>query len=115
MKFSIRTIAMLFGAAVLAASCGQTAPKFDGPAYLDESLPIDVRVEDALSRMTMEEKVKILHFCLTLCNFADYFIYSLCTYTARCTFTARFINRKFKEEFCNINHTRIFIHYDKTA
>ena len=61
MKFSIRTIAMLFGAAVLAASCGQTAPKFDGPAYLDESLPIDVRVEDALSRMTMEEKVKILH------------------------------------------------------
>lgn len=52
---------MLFGAAVLAASCGQTAPKFDGPAYLDESLPIDVRVEDALSRMTMEEKVKILH------------------------------------------------------
>ena len=52
---------MLFGAAVLAASCGQTAPKFDGPAYLDESLPIDVRVEDALSRMTLEEKVKILH------------------------------------------------------
>ena len=52
---------MLFGASLLAASCGQTAPKFDGPAYLDESLPIDVRVEDALSRMTMEEKVKILH------------------------------------------------------
>lgn len=61
MKFSIRTIAILFGAAMLAASCGQTAPKSDGPAYLDESLPIDVRVEDALSRMTMEEKVKILH------------------------------------------------------
>lgn len=46
---------------MMAASCCQTAPKFDGPAYLDESLPIDVRVEDALSRMTMEEKVKILH------------------------------------------------------
>ena len=61
MKFSIRTIAILFGASLFAASCGQTAPKFDGPAYLDESLPIDVRVEDALSRMTMEEKVKILH------------------------------------------------------
>ena len=61
MKFSIRTIAILFGASLLAASCGQSAPKFDGPAYLDESLPIDVRVEDALSRMTMEEKVKILH------------------------------------------------------
>ena len=61
MKFSIRTIAILFGASLLAASCGQSSPKFDGPAYLDESLPIDVRVEDALSRMTMEEKVKILH------------------------------------------------------
>lgn len=61
MKFSIRTIAILFGASLLTASCGQSAPKFDGPAYLDESLPIDVRVEDALSRMTMEEKVKILH------------------------------------------------------
>ena len=61
MKFSIRTIAILFGTSLLAASCGQSAPKFDGPAYLDESLPIDVRVEDALSRMTMEEKVKILH------------------------------------------------------
>ena len=52
---------MALGASLIAASCCQTAPKFDGPAYLDESLPIDVRVEDALSRMTLEEKVKILH------------------------------------------------------
>ena len=52
---------MLCGASILVASCCQSAPKFDGPAYLDESLPIDVRVEDALSRMTIEEKVKILH------------------------------------------------------
>ena len=52
---------MLCGASILVASCCQSAPKFDGPAYLDESLPIDVRVEDALSRMTLEEKVKILH------------------------------------------------------
>lgn len=52
---------MLLGASIMAVSCGQTAPKFEGPAYLDESLPIDVRVEDALSRMTLEEKVKILH------------------------------------------------------
>ena len=52
---------MALGASLIAASCCQTAPKFDGPAYLDESLPLDVRVEDALSRMTLEEKVKILH------------------------------------------------------
>ena len=29
--------------------------------YLDENQPIDARVEDALARMTLEEKVKILH------------------------------------------------------
>lgn len=31
------------------------------PAYLDSSLPIEQRVEDALSRMTTKEKVAILH------------------------------------------------------
>lgn len=31
------------------------------PIYLDDSKPIEKRVEDALSRMTTEEKVKMLH------------------------------------------------------
>lgn len=31
------------------------------PVYLDESKPIDERIEDALSRMTIEEKVAMLH------------------------------------------------------
>ncbi len=31
------------------------------PAYLDAAKPIEVRVEDALKRMTVEEKVAILH------------------------------------------------------
>ena len=31
------------------------------PVYLDESKPIEKRVEDALSRMTLEEKVKMCH------------------------------------------------------
>ena len=31
------------------------------PIYLDESQPIEKRIDDALSRMTLEEKVKILH------------------------------------------------------
>ena len=44
----------------LAASCCQ-APKSEGPVYLDDSQPIEARVEDALSRMTLEEKVKIIH------------------------------------------------------
>ncbi|MGM9765000.1 MAG: glycoside hydrolase family 3 C-terminal domain-containing protein [Candidatus Cryptobacteroides sp.] len=44
-----------------ALSCGQAARKAETPVYLDESRPIEERVEDALSRMTLEEKVKILH------------------------------------------------------
>lgn len=31
------------------------------PAYLDDSLPIEQRVEDALSRMTTEEKIAMIH------------------------------------------------------
>ena len=31
------------------------------PVYLDETKPIDERVEDALSRMTVEEKIKLIH------------------------------------------------------
>jgi len=31
------------------------------PVYLDESQPIEARVEDALSRMTLDEKIAVLH------------------------------------------------------
>lgn len=31
------------------------------PAYLDESKPVEQRIEDALSKMTLEEKVAMLH------------------------------------------------------
>ena len=31
------------------------------PKYLDYSAPLEERVEDALSRMTLEEKVKMVH------------------------------------------------------
>ena len=45
-------------AAMLAISCCNTS----GTAiYLDENQPLETRVEDALSRMTLEEKVGILH------------------------------------------------------
>ena len=37
------------------------APKSSGPAYLDPSRPLEERVEDALSRMTLEEKVAMTH------------------------------------------------------
>ena len=31
------------------------------PAYLDESKPIEARIDDALSRMTLEEKIAVIH------------------------------------------------------
>jgi len=42
----------------LACSC---VSQHAGPLYLDGSAPIEQRVEDALSRMTLEEKVAVLH------------------------------------------------------
>lgn len=33
----------------------------DIPVYLDANAPVEARVEDALSRMTLEEKVRVLH------------------------------------------------------
>lgn len=59
MKLIIRLMTAALGMA-LTVSCCQ-APKSEGPVYLDDSQPMEARVEDALSRMTLEEKVKILH------------------------------------------------------
>ncbi len=59
MKLTARLLT-IFSFALLAASCCQTQ-QAEGPSYLDEDQPLEVRVEDALSRMTLEEKVKILH------------------------------------------------------
>ncbi len=37
------------------------ADKNSTPAYLDESLPMEQRIEDALSRMTLDEKIAMIH------------------------------------------------------
>ncbi len=42
--------------AAIALSCSLSAQ-----VYLDSNAPIDVRIEDALSRMTLEEKIAIIH------------------------------------------------------
>ena len=49
--------AMLLGLSIMAA-LPASAQK---PVYLDTNKPIEERVKDALSRMTLEEKVKMLH------------------------------------------------------
>ena len=50
-----KTIILSAAALILAACCNQ--PKFNGPVYLNPNAPVEERVEDALSRMTLEEKV----------------------------------------------------------
>ena len=55
MKLNLKSIALLPFAAALVLSCAQT--ESDKPVYLDENQPLEARVEDALSRMTSEEKV----------------------------------------------------------
>ena len=45
---------------ILAASLGLPALS-QTPVYLDETKPLEERVKDALSRMTLEEKVKMCH------------------------------------------------------
>ena len=45
-----------------AVACGGARPSGEKVAvYLDETQPIEQRIEDALSRMTLEEKVAVLH------------------------------------------------------
>ena len=55
---------LVLAAVVLAASCRSNTPAekpFEGPAYLNPQAPLEERVEDALSRMTLEEKVALTH------------------------------------------------------
>ena len=54
-----RTLILSAAAIMFAACCSQ--PKFDGPVYLNPNAPVEERVEDALARMTLEEKVGMTH------------------------------------------------------
>ena len=47
---------ILATAAIAFAACA-AQPEFEGPTYLNPNAPVEERVEDALSRMTLEEKV----------------------------------------------------------
>lgn len=46
---------------ILAFACMAGVLPAQTPVYLDDSQPIEVRVKDALSRMTLEEKVALCH------------------------------------------------------
>jgi len=56
-----RTFLAVASSALVVACTTSTTPKFTGPVYLDQNADIEDRVEDALSRMTLEEKIDMVH------------------------------------------------------
>ena len=50
---------IIMSALLLGASATTQAQSL--PVYLDESKPIEQRIDDALSRMTLDEKIAVIH------------------------------------------------------
>ena len=61
MKHTTFLTALLSLGLLCGVNSSHAAQPQEKPAYLDASRPIDERVEDALSRMTLEEKVAMCH------------------------------------------------------
>lgn len=60
MRYNLKAVAafvLCFGVATSLHSVAQSTEA----VYLDYSAPLEERIEDALSRMTLEEKVKMVH------------------------------------------------------
>ena len=55
------TMKKIISLSVLAFVFGLSTQAQTTPVYLDESKPMEERIEDALSRMTLEEKVAMIH------------------------------------------------------
>ena len=47
--------------ATLLLTCSISTVSAQTPVYMDDAQPIEARVKDALSRMTLEEKVALCH------------------------------------------------------
>jgi len=53
---------LLLGLVLIVAACGQAPQKNPNvPAYLDDTQPLEARVEDAFSRMNLDEKIAMVH------------------------------------------------------
>ena len=55
----IKTLNLLATGIILAGAC--TVKAEQKPVYLDPKAPLEERVEDALKRMTTEEKIAVIH------------------------------------------------------
>ena len=56
---------ILLGALAFVLFASVSAQSVDTPVYLDDTKPVELRVEDALSRMTLEEKIAMIHVSLS--------------------------------------------------
>ncbi|MBR4063662.1 MAG: glycoside hydrolase family 3 C-terminal domain-containing protein [Tidjanibacter sp.] len=53
---------LVIGVAALMAACGGQQPKqADLPDYLNPEVDVEARIDDAMSRMTLDEKIAIIH------------------------------------------------------
>lgn len=52
---------LIFKPLLLCAALAATTANAQTPVYLDESKPVEQRIDDALSRMTLQEKINIVH------------------------------------------------------
>ena len=53
---------LLLGLALVTVACGQAPRKTSNlPVYLDDAQPLEARVDDAFSRMTLDEKIAMVH------------------------------------------------------
>ena len=57
---AMKIVKLLSLAALLGTGCA-SAPKTQTAVYLDPSRPIEERVEDALARLTVKEKIGLIH------------------------------------------------------
>ena len=60
-KMNTRILMFVFSGLASLFSCVRQNKPLAQPVYLDENAPIEKRVEDALSRMTLEEKIAVIH------------------------------------------------------
>ena len=60
---AMRIPALCVGAISFALACSTFSVPGQGnqPRYLDASQPVELRVDDLLARMTLEEKISLIH------------------------------------------------------